>query len=68
MIYNYKLLQTFCNENKIELTKIYTEQDRINRDTKIEGKCKNCEEKFSKGYICEIWVFNNKGEIIEEYN
>ena len=49
--YNYEYLQQFCDENNITLSKDYS-QEKINRDTKIEGKCKTdmCNESFCKTF------------------
>jgi hypothetical protein len=49
--YNYEYLQQFCEENNIKLTKDYT-QERVNRDTQIEGNCKteSCDEMFCKNF------------------
>ena len=40
--YSYDSLQKFCGENGIELCRDYS-QEVVRRDTKIEGKCSNCE-------------------------
>ena len=40
--YSYDSLQKFCGENCIELCRDYS-QEVVRRDTKIEGKCSNCE-------------------------
>ena len=49
--YNYEYLQQFCDENNITLSKDYS-QEKINRDTKIEGNCKteSCNETFCKTF------------------
>lgn len=49
--YNYEFLQKFCQENCIALSKDYSEE-KINRDTKIEGKCKTdtCVQTFCKSF------------------
>ena len=49
--YNYELLKNYCQENNIELLKDYS-NDKINRDSIIEGKCIHidCNETFSKNF------------------
>jgi hypothetical protein len=56
--YNYEFLQKLCKENSIILLKDYI-NEKINRDSIIEGKCKseNCNEKFSK--VCRNLYRNN---------
>lgn len=50
--YDYKLLQKYCKENNIELSKDYS-NEKLNREIKIEGKCicENCEKYFNKTLI-----------------
>ena len=40
--YSYDSLQKFCGENCIELCRDYS-HEVVRRDTKIEGKCSNCD-------------------------
>ena len=48
MIYNKELLIKYCAENSVILDKEY---DKVNRDTRIEGKCINeCDNHFNKGF------------------
>jgi hypothetical protein len=48
MIYNKELLIKYCEENSVILDKEY---DKVNRDTRIEGKCINeCDNHFNKGF------------------
>jgi hypothetical protein len=49
--YNYDILQSYINENKIILNKDYS-QAKVTRDTFIEGKCItfNCENNFNKTF------------------
>ena len=49
--YSYERLQTFCNENSIELCRDYS-QELVKRETKIEGKCRNeeCNDMFNKSF------------------
>lgn len=67
--YTFLTLKTFCDENNIILNNNY-DNIKINRDTKIFGKClnKNCNENFNKvfrqlfltnGY-CSNCTKNNK--------
>jgi len=54
--YNYELLKSFCDENKILLSKDYSNEKMTGRTT-IEGQCKNylvCKNEFSKTFICFI--------------
>jgi len=44
--YNFNLLEKYCYENNIHLINNYS-NIKINRDTKIEGKCKNCVNTFN---------------------
>ena len=57
--YNYNLLNSFCKENKITLTKNYSEE-KINRKTRIEGKCvqEGCCGTFNKIFI---QIYKNNG-------
>ena len=50
--YNLNLLITFCNSNKIELSKDYRNEN-INYNTRIEGKCINigCSNEFNKKFF-----------------
>jgi hypothetical protein len=47
--YDMNYLQTFCKENNVELLENYI---RVNRETKIKGKCisSNCNETFCKTF------------------
>ena len=48
MIYNKEFLIKYCAENSVILDKEY---DKVNRDTRIEGKCINeCDNHFNKGF------------------
>jgi hypothetical protein len=49
--YNYDILQSYINENKITLNKDYS-GTKVTRDTIIEGKCltSNCENNFNKTF------------------
>jgi hypothetical protein len=47
--YNFNLLEKYCNENNIHLINSYYNV-KINRDTKIEGKCKNCINNFNVSF------------------
>jgi hypothetical protein len=49
--YNYNILQSYINENKITLNKDYSDV-KVTRDTFIEGKCltPNCENNFNKTF------------------
>lgn len=49
--YNYNILQSYINENKITLIKDYSEA-KVTRDSFIEGKCltPNCENNFNKTF------------------
>lgn len=50
--YNYELLKSFCDENKIILSKDYSNEKLTGRIT-IEGQCKNylvCKNMFSKNF------------------
>ena len=73
--YNYEYLQQFCDENNITLSKDYS-QEKINRDTKIEGTCKTnlCNELFCKtfrqldkigGFCKDCTLQNGKNKSIE---
>ena len=57
--YNNELLQNFCETNCIILIKDYS-NEKLNRDSIIEGKCKteNCNECFKKTFRI---VYNIKG-------
>ena len=56
--YDLGLLQTFCQENKIELLKDYS-HEKLNRDSIIEGRCihENCQEHFRKSF--KLFVKSN---------
>ena len=47
MKYDYIALQEYCKNNKIELSKDYS-NEKVTRETRIEGKCKvdNCDGLF----------------------
>ena len=48
MIYNKELLIKYCAENSLILDKEY---DKVNRDTRIQGKCINeCDNRFNKSF------------------
>ena len=49
--YNYDILESYINENKITLNKDYSES-KVTRDTFIEGKCltPNCRNNFNKTF------------------
>lgn len=50
--FNYDFLQSFCYENKIVLTKDYSNEKLTGR-TNIEGECKNysvCKNLFDKNF------------------
>jgi hypothetical protein len=47
--YDKNRLKQYCDENKIELKKDYSE-DKINRDTIIEANCLNCSSKTNKRF------------------
>jgi hypothetical protein len=54
MIYNKELLIKYCEENSVILDKEY---DKVNRDTRIEGKCINeCDNHFNKGFRSMVEV------------
>ncbi len=72
--YNLDLLITFCNSNKIKLSKDYRNEN-INSNTRIEGKCINigCSNEFNKKFIilcktngyckgCNIRIGKNKAK------
>ena len=56
MKYDHTLLADFCKENNIVLLKDYS-NERLNRDTKIEGKCISCDETFTKTFR-QLYVSN----------
>ncbi len=41
--YNYEYLTEFCEENKIKLSKDYS-QEKLNKDYVIDAKCNSCDE------------------------
>ena len=51
MRYNVEKLYDYCNEKEIKLTNDYTKLD-INRESYLEGKCKNevCDKNFCKDF------------------
>ena len=72
--YNLDLLITFCNSNKIKLSKDYRNEN-INSNTRIEGECINigCSNEFNKKFIilcktngyckgCTIRIGRNKAK------
>ena len=79
MKYDYDLLVKYCEENNIILSKDYS-NDKINRESIIEGKCILCDEIFIKkfrqfhktnGYCVfhtkENKINNHKKTFIEKY-
>ena len=48
--YDYKFLTKFCEENRITLLKSY-ENEKITRETIIEAKCINCENRMKKNLL-----------------
>ena len=65
--YDYNSLINYCNIENIILINKY-ENIKITRDTKINGKCKNCDSNFCKtfrnlkktGPFCELCTSNNR--------
>ena len=50
--YNYNLLQKYCNDNNIILSKTYNKNEKIDKNTRIKGKCifENCNNTFCKTF------------------
>jgi hypothetical protein len=74
--FDINLLNSFVNENSIELIGTY---EKLTRETLINGKCKtaNCEDKFNKAFrtlfinnsfFCDLCVMKNKCQKIKETN
>jgi hypothetical protein len=59
MKHDYIALQKYCEKNNIELLKDYS-NEKITRETKIEGKCKgnNCNDNFCKLFKNIILLIN----------
>ena len=59
MRYNLDLLNSFCNENQIILSRIYSLTDKLNKNSRIEGYCKseNCNEIFNKTFLLLVEHF-----------
>jgi hypothetical protein len=78
--YDYDALKKICNENNIELLEDYNNV-KVNRETRIKGKCKTefCKESFDKSFRrlvensycsgCSIKISreNTKQTCIEKY-
>ena len=74
--FDINLLNSFVNENSIELIGIY---EKLTRETLINGNCKteNCDGKFNKAFrtlfinnsfYCDLCVMKNKCQKIKETN
>jgi len=49
--YNFKTLQNFCNENKIQISQDYSEE-KLGIECRIISKCisDNCDKNFDKSF------------------